>query len=570
MQRFDPISLKILWDRLVSIADEVVLSLVRTSFSVNVREGYDLSCILFDHRGRMIAQGNYSVPSFTGTAPQTLAHMLRDCPAETLSPGDIVMTNDPWMGTGHLFDINVMRPVFRGERLVGYTMSVTHLPDIGGAGMSSTCTEVYQEGLRFPVCKLAEKGVMNGLLLDVVRMNVRVPEQVIGDIMANVSCNEVGGRALLEFMDEYGLDELSALSDAINDHAASAMREEIATIPDGVYENAIKIEGREAPIGLAARVEVAGPDIAIDFTGTDGPVRASINVPFCYTRAQSYYVVKCLTIPTLPNNEGAVRNIAVTAPGSCILNVQPPWPTGGRHSVGHFIVPLLMGALSPALPARVQADVSMMNVFSVQGHHRDGEEISSLFFLAGGFGALAGIDGRAVTPAPSNMTVVPTEIWENLTSMTVERREILTDSGGPGTWRGGSGQETVLRNDTGHLLELALMGQRTEFPARGFAGGGDGAARRYLVNGEEIDGKGRLVLSPGDAVVMQEAGGGGYGDAFARDIARVQSDLDQGHVSAERAARDYACVLDATGRVDVEATARNRASEGKNQSRIHR
>ena len=240
MQRFDPISLKILWDRLVSIADEVVLSLVRTSFSVNVREGYDLSCILFDHRGRMIAQGNYSVPSFTGTAPQTLAHMLRDCPAETLSPGDIVMTNDPWMGTGHLFDINVMRPVFRGERLVGYTMSVTHLPDIGGAGMSSTCTEVYQEGLRFPVCKLAEKGVMNGLLLDVVRMNVRVPEQVIGDIMANVSCNEVGGRALLEFMDEYGLDELSALSDAINDHAASAMREEIATIPDGVYENAIK------------------------------------------------------------------------------------------------------------------------------------------------------------------------------------------------------------------------------------------------------------------------------------------------------------------------------------------
>ena len=560
MQRFDPISLKILWDRLVSIADEVVLSLVRTSFSINVREGYDLSCILFDHRGRMIAQGNYSVPSFTGTAPQTLAHMLRDCPPATLAPGDIVMTNDPWMGTGHLFDINVMRPVFRGERLVGYTMSVTHLPDIGGAGMSSTCTEVYQEGLRFPVCKLAEKGVMNQLLLDVVRMNVRVPEQVIGDIMANVSCNEVGGRALLEFMDEYGLDELSALSDAINDHAAKAMRDEILTIPDGVYANEIRIEGREAPIGLAARVEVEGTHIAIDFGGTDGPVRASINVPLCYTRAQSYYVIKCLTIPSLPNNEGAVRPIDVRAPEGSILNVQPPWPTGGRHSVGHFIVPLLMGALEPALPERVQADVSMMNVFNVQGRHQDGEEISSLFFLAGGFGALNGIDGRAVTPAPSNMTVVPTEIWENLTSMTIERRTILADSGGPGTWRGGPGQETVFRNDTGHLLDFALMGQRTEFPARGFGGGGDGAVRRYLVNGVAADPKGRLVLAPGERAVMREAGGGGFGDPRARPVAEVQRDLDQGHVSIEGARRDYGCVVEATGRIDAEATAARRRS----------
>jgi len=554
MQSFDPISLKILWDRLVSIADEVVLSLVRTSFSVNVREGYDLSCILFDHRGRMIAQGNYSVPSFTGTAPQTLAHMLRDRPPETLAPGDVVMTNDPWMGTGHLFDINVMRPVFRGDRLVGYTMSVTHLPDIGGAGISSICTEVYQEGLRFPVCKLAEKGVMNELLLDIVRMNVRVPEQVIGDIMANVSCNEVGGRALLEFMDEYGLEELSALSDAINDHAASAMREEIATIPDGVYKNEIRIEGREAPIRLAARVEVQGTDIAIDFAGTDGPVRASINVPLCYTRAQSYYVVKCLTIPTLPNNEGAVRPIAVSAPEDCILNAQPPWPTGGRHSVGHFIVPLLMGAFEEALPARVQADVSMMNVFSVQGHHRDGEEISSLFFLAGGFGALQGIDGRAVTPAPSNMTVVPTEIWENLTSMTIEKREILADSGGPGTWRGGCGQEVVFRNDTGHLLDIALMGQRTEFPARGFAGGGNGAARCFLVGGEAVDGKGRLVLAPGERVVMREAGGGGFGDPLARPPAAVQHDVDQGYVTLASAHRDYRCVFDRTGRLDEAAT----------------
>ena len=564
MQTFDPISLKILWDRLVSIADEVVLSLVRTSFSINVREGYDLSCILFDQRGRMLAQGNYSVPSFTGTAPQTLAHMLKACPPETLHPGDIVMTNDPWMGTGHLFDINVMRPVFRGDHLVGYTMSVTHLPDIGGAGISSTCTDVYQEGLRFPVCKLAERGVMNALLLDIVRTNVRVPEQVIGDIMANVSCNEVGGRALVEFMDEYSLDDLSALSDAINDHADKSMRDEIATIPDGTYQNGIQIEGRDAPIHLEASVAVEGETVAIDFTGTDGPVRASINVPLCYTRAQSYYVVKCLTIPSLPNNEGAVRPVTVSAPEDCILNVQPPSPTGGRHSVGHFIVPLLMGALSEALPDRVQADVSMMNVFNVQGRHAEGDEVTSLFFLAGGFGALQGVDGRAVTPAPSNMTVVPTEIWENLTSMTIERREILADSGGPGAFRGGPGQEVVFRNDTGHVLDLALMGQRTEFPARGFMGGHDGHLRQFLLNDAPADPKGRLVLSPGDRVTMREAGGGGFGDPIERALSAVQHDVEDGYVTIESARRDYGCVFDENLHLDEPATRKLRQASAKN------
>ncbi len=524
MNTYDPVSLKILWDRLVAIADELVLSLVRTSFSMNVREGYDLSCMIFDARARLLAQGSYSVPSFTGTAPRTIAHMLNVFPPETLRPGDIVMTNDPWMGTGHLFDINVMRPVFRGETLVGYTMSVTHLPDIGGKGMSSDCTEIYHEGLRLPVCKLQDGGVLNTLLVDVIRTNVRVPEQTIGDLMANVACNDVGGRALLEFMDDYGLEEIESLSDAVNTHSEAAIRDHIAAIPDGIYRNSICIEGPGHPLRLTAAINVTSTDVAIDFSGTDGPVRASINVPLCYTIAQSNYVMKCLTIPNLPNNEGTRRPIAVTAPEDCVLNAQPPWPTGGRHSVGHFVVPLLMGAMAPALPDRVQADGAMMNVFSVQGRHRDGEDISSLFFLAGGLGAMQGLDGRAVTPAPSNMTVVPTEIWESRTTMTVEAREILSNSGGAGQWRGGAGQKVVFRNDTGNLLEIALMGQRTEFPATGLAGGRDGSLRRYEVNGAVVDPKARIELSPGDRIVMLEAGGGGYGDPANRAANAIQAD----------------------------------------------
>ena len=544
MSKYDPVSLKILWDRLVSITDESVASLVRTSFSINVREGYDLSCILFDARGRTLAQGTYSVPSFTGTAPQTLRAMLERFPAHTLVPGDVVVTNDPWIGTGHLFDINIMRPVFRGDRLIGYTMSVTHLPDIGGSGMSSTATDVYQEGLRIPVAKLVEAGQPNELLFDIIRNNVRVVDEVLGDIQANVTCNEVGARSLLDFMNEYQVEELESLSDAINDHAAAAIETEVTGIEDGEYHNAIDIEGLDESIHLAARVKVEGARVAIDFTGTDGPVRASINVPMCYTRAQSYYVVKCLTIPSLPNNEGAIRPIEVSAPEGCILNAQPPWPTGGRHSVGHFIVPLLMGAFAKAVPDRVQADSSMMNVFSVKGTSRAGEGISSLFFLSGGLGAMRGLDGRATTPHPSNMTVVATEVWENLTDVTITKRERLPDSGGAGEYAGGAGQLTEFRNDTGETLDIALMGQRTTFPAEGFAGGSRGEVRAYAINGAPVDGKGRHLLKPGDAITMYEAGGGGFGEPLARAPADVLRDVQDGYVSEAGALANYGVRVD--------------------------
>lgn len=546
MAEFDAVSLKILWDRLVSIADEIVQSLVRTSFSINVREGYDLSCVLFDGRGRSLAQGTYSVPSFTGTAPQTLAHMLKRFPPETLKPGDVVMTNDPWMGTGHLYDVNVMRPVFRGHRIVGYTMSITHLPDIGGPGFSATPTEVFAEGLRMPVMKLARAGQMNDELLELIAFNVRTPEETIGDLMANVTCNEVGGRALLEFMDEYGIDDLGPLSDAINEQSARAMREEIVKIPDGVYRNAIDVEAIDDPIRLAATVAVAGDRVTVDFEGTSGPVRGAINVPMCYTRAWSYYVVKCLTIPSLPNNEGAVRAIDVKAPDGCVLNCNPPWPTGGRHAVGHFIVPLLMGALAPALPEKASTDVGMMNVFSVQGRNDRNDPISSLFFLAGGFGATRDGDGLSAVPAPSNMTVVPTEVWENLTAITVEAREFLPDSGGAGERRGGAGQRVAFRNDTGHLLTVAFLGQRTQFPARGLFGGKDGALRTYHVNGSPANPKGRHVLQPGQGFVTHEAGAGGYGDPRKRPPQLVLADVREGLVSEEAALRDYGVKVDLT------------------------
>jgi N-methylhydantoinase B len=536
---YDPIALGIQWDRLIAIADEIINALVRTSFSTNVRESYDLSCVVFDRKGRSIAQGAYSVPSFTGTAPATLAHMLAKFPPETLRPGDVIATNDPWMGTGHLFDVNVMQPVFRRGALVGYTMSITHLPDIGGAGFSATAREVYEEGLRLPIIRLAREGTVDEAWIELVRTNVRVPEQTIGDLMANVSCTTVGARMLVEFMDEYGLDDLVPLADAILAHSERAIRDELRAIPEGVYENAIDIEGHADPLRLACRIAIRGGEAFADFSGSSLAVPAAINVPLCYTRAMTCHAIKCLTTPKIPNNEGSVRPIHATAPEGSILNPVPPSPTGGRHIVGHFVNPLVYGALARALPDRVQGDSGMLNLVNVQGRTREGTGVSSIFFASGGFGALKGIDGQATTPAPSNMTGTPVEVWENLTGMFVESKELLPDSGGPGEFRGGLGQRIALVNDSGQPMNVSCLAGRTEFAPQGVLGGRPGGMRSIAINGAPVHPKGRYVLAPGDRIDTVEAGGGGYGDPLRRARVAVEADLRQGFVTPGAAKRDY-------------------------------
>ncbi|MBL8697068.1 MAG: hydantoinase B/oxoprolinase family protein [Alphaproteobacteria bacterium] len=539
MSTYDPIALGIQWDRLIAIADEIINALVRTSFSTNVRESYDLSCVVFDRKGRSIAQGAYSVPSFTGTAPATLACMLAKFPPETLQPGDVVATNDPWMGTGHLFDVNVMQPVFRRGALAGYTMSITHLPDIGGAGFSATAREVYEEGLRLPIIKLARAGVVDDAWIELVRTNVRVPEQTIGDLMANVSCTTVGARMLVEFMDEYGIDDLTPLADAILGHSERAIREELRRIPEGNYENAIDIEGHADPLRLACRIRIADGEAHADFSGSSLAVPAAINVPLCYTRAMTCHAIKCLTTPKIPNNEGSVRPITATAPAGSILNPQPPSPTGGRHIVGHFVNPLIYGALARALPDRVQGDSGMLNLINVQGRTREGAGVSSIFFASGGFGALRGIDGQATTPAPSNMTGTPVEVWENLTGMFVESKELLPDSGGPGEFRGGLGQRIALINDSGHPMTASCLAGRTAFAPAGVLGGKPGGMRSIAINGRTVHPKGRYILQPGDRIDTIEAGGGGYGDPRNRRRESIEADLRQGFVTPAAAKRDY-------------------------------
>ena len=535
----DAVSVGIMWDRLVAISDEIVSALVRTSFSTIVTESYDLTVAVLDAKGELMAQGTYSIPVFMGSAPATLGFMLERFPPETLRPGDVVMTNDPWFGTGHMFDINVMRPVFKDNVIVAYIISITHLPDIGGLGFGAAAEEIYHEGLRLPICKLFEAGECNHLLLEIVRTNIRAPDEVIGDLMANVTATSVGERMLLEFLDEYSIDDFSVLSGEIRGRSERAMRERLLEMCPGTYRNTVNIEGPEGPIELAVCLEINEGKVHADFAGTGASVRRGINVPFCYTRAMTLYTLKCVTVPELPNNGGMSAPITAVAPKGCLLNAQPPSPTGARHMIGHSVAPLIFGALAEAAPDKVQADCGNMNLLTVQGNHRDGREVSTIYFAAGGFGALSGHDGRETMPGPSNMAVVPVEVWETLTSTTIESKRLLTDSGGPGKARGGLGQEVVIRNDSGNLFTVLCMANRTEFAAAGFAGGKAGALREHRIDGEVVDPKGRLPLAPGARIVMIEAGGGGYGDPKERDRERVRSDVVNGFVSAESARRDY-------------------------------
>ncbi len=536
---FDAVSLGIMWDRLVSLTDEIVSTLVRSSFSTIVNESYDLTCVVLDADANTIAQGAFGVPAFIGSAPVTARHMLQRFPAETLKPGDIIVTNDPWLGTGHLFDITMLRPVFRNGRIIAYTVSITHLPDIGGTGFGSSASEVYQEGLRLPILKLYDAGVLNELVVEIIRTNVRVPEQTMGDIMANVACSEVGARELDAFMDEYGLDSLDNLSRAIRSQSEAQMRSKIAALKDGKFTNRISVEGFDAPVELAVEIDVSGDSVAIDFAGTSGCVRAGVNVPFCYTNAMALHAIKTLTLPSIPNNQGSAAPIKTSAPAGCILNAQPPFPTGGRHAMGHFVTPLIYGALAASAPDDVQADSGMMNLVNFQGTRRDGRPFTTLYFAAGGYGALKDLDGWSTLPHPSNMAVVPVEVWETLTNTTVVEKRLRPDSGGPGKWRGGLGQDVVLRNDTDDIVVLLGMGNRTVYPAKGLTGGGDGTLRRHLLGEEEVHAKARIELAPGETVRLIEAGGGGYGDPLERDREAVAQDIENGLVSRVAASAVY-------------------------------
>jgi N-methylhydantoinase B len=537
----DAVDTGIIWSRIVSTAEEMVSALVRTAFSTMVRESGDYSCMIFDCRGKLIAQGTTSVPSFTGTGPHTLKHVLKYIPAAEMKDGDVVITNDPWIGTGHTYDINVIKPVFYQKRLVGYCLTVSHLSDVGGVGMGSVAKDVYEEGFSLPPVKLFEAGLENKFIVEFIRNNVRTVDFVLGDIYSNVASCNVGAQGLVKILAEYDQVDTVLIADAIFALTKRSIATKLKVLPKGVYLGEMLVEGGvDYPdINLAVSVAICEDGFEFDFDGTDPVVRAGVNVPLCYTRAFCYFCAKVLVAPDLPNNQAVLDFVTIRAPDNCVLNALRPHPTGARHIFGHAVGPLIFGALADALPGEVQADSGMVFQVNLRGQTQSGRRYSSIYFSPGGYGALVGYDGRAALPAPSNMISGSIEVWEEQTSCTFLQKEIKPDTGGAGEFQGGNGQLIRLRNDSGLPIEASFMASRTRLPARGFAGGEKGAARIIRVQGQVIDPKARVVVPDGGVIEVQDAGGGGFGDPRRRDAARVAKDLADGLITHEYAERHY-------------------------------
>jgi N-methylhydantoinase B len=532
---FDAVDLGIIWSRLVSIADEMVSALVRTSFSTMVRESGDYSCMLFDARGQFLSQGTASVPSFTGTGPATLEGVLRAIPPDTLEDGDVLITNDPWIGTGHVYDVNVVKPIFHRGALRGFALTVSHVADIGGIGYGTGARDVYEEGICIPPVKLFQRGAPNRFVFDLIEANVRFRELVIGDIYSNIAACNVGYQSFNDLLSEYDIGDFGPVADGIFALARTAIAESLRGLPAGLFRGSLPVEGidDEMVLTLAVAVTISESGFAFDFAGTSPVVNRGINVPLCYTRAYSYFCFKTIVAPNMPNNQAILDFVSVAAPENCILNAQRPYPTGGRHILGHYVAPLVFGALASAVPARVQADSGMICQVNFRGRSPMGRSFSYILFTAGGYGAFADMDGRAALPGPSNMIGIPIEIWEENTGVSVLRKEILPDSGGAGEHQGGAGQLIELRNDTGRPLDATFFGSRTSLPARGFNGGRDGAVRTLFVDGKPVAPKARLDLAPGAVVSLHEAGGGGFGLPEKRPASSIRADLEAGLIGKD-------------------------------------
>ncbi|MDP9372185.1 MAG: hydantoinase B/oxoprolinase family protein, partial [Chloroflexota bacterium] len=542
----DPITLEVLWNRLIAVVNEQATALMRTSFTTVVRESGDLSAGVFDTRGQMIAQAVTGTPGHINSMATCLRHFLAVYPRETLRPGDVLITNDPHKTSGQLHDFTVITPIFDARRrLVAFFGSTCHAIDIGGRGLGADARSLYEEGLFVPITKWHDRGRPNEELTKIIRANVREPDMVLGDIHAQVAGNGVGGARLLEFMAEFGLETIEPLADAIIARSEGAMRAAIAAVPDGVYGHSGHSDGFDAPVKLQVTITKRGDAMHVDWAGTDPESPRGINVVLNYTHAYVTYALKCALCPEVPNNEGSFRPVTVTAPPGCLLNAQPPAPVAGRHVIGHFLPGLIFGALAPAIPDRVIAE-GAANIWATQltGRRPDGGPWTYVWFSCGGTGARPTGDGLHTTAFPSGVMGVQVESIENLAPVVVQRRELARDSGGPGRFRGGCGQlmEVGVRGDAPYTLGPIF--DRTRVPAEGYAGGdpgGPGAIR--LSDGRELRDKSQVTLPAGVRFTLRLPGGGGFYDPFTRDPAAVLDDVLDELVSLDAAREGYGVVI---------------------------
>jgi N-methylhydantoinase B len=528
---------QIMWNRLIAIVEEQGQTLLRTAFSPMVREAGDLSAGVFDPQGRMLAQAVTGTPGHVNSMAESVKHFIRHFGLETMKPGDAYITNDPWMGTGHLNDFVITTPCFHNGRLVALFSCTSHLIDIGGIGFGPDGTDVHMEGIYIPFLKLIEEGKVNETLIAMIRANTRLPVDTVGDTYSLAACNDVGCQRLTEMMSEFRLDDLDDLSAYICERSEATVREEIAALPKGSWSNTMVTDGYDSPIELTATVTVSDDGIHVDYTGTSPVAARGINVPISYTTAYTVFGLACVVGRNVPNNAGSLAPLTVSAPEGCILNAPKPAPVCSRHVIGQMLPDVVFGCLRQAVPDRVPAEgTSCLWNLNVRGRIKGGEGGQYGFSMTvtsnGGTGARPQSDGLSATAYPSGVKGTPVEIAEQITPLIFWTKEYRPDSGGAGRMRGGHGQNIEIESRIGEPFELLAAYDRIDHPARGRDGGKDGAPGVVAFkSGKKLPGKGFLMVPPDERLVIKTPGGGAIGDPAERDLERVAAERKAGLVT---------------------------------------
>ena len=569
-RRFDPITLEILWRRLVSIVDEADASVARTAFSSLLRDAHDYTCMFTDSRGQELVQGTFCTPGQAGAMALGVKKIVTSIPLDDYRPGDVFIVNDPWLLAGHLNDVCVLSPIFFKNRPVAFTACVFHHADIGGR-VASDNREVHEEGLFIPLTRLYRAGRLNEDVLRMIRWNVRTPEEVTGDIRSQVAANHVCAQKIIEMLSDEGLDTLDGLADEIIARTERSMRSAIARIPDGTYphEGLIEGAGRRKDVTIRLTVAVKGSDLHVDFAGTSPQVDWGGNVVYNFTYAYVFMAVKSAFDPDVPINEGAIRPVTMSAPEGCVVNCRFPAAVAARMQIGHFMTEMVYKALAAAVPHQIIAGSggtpAQTNIF--YGRRHNGKPWHTMIIRGGGLGASSRLDGHHCAIFPANGANTPVEIFESDTPLLVSERALVPDSGGPGRMRGGLGRKMAIRvpdDDFGPQppVTVAVQAGRFRYPPEGMFGGRPGSRARFERNRQPADPSGLTHCERGDLIEFYSAGGGGCGDPFERDPEAVESDVANGYISVERARADYGVVIDPGAlKVDLEATMRLR--EGK-------
>ena len=541
----DAIHRQVMWNRLIAVVEEQAQTILRTAFGAVVREAGDLSAGIYDLRGRMIAQAVTGTPGHVNTMARAVEHFLERFSVAEMGPGDAFVTNDPWLGTGHLFDFVVVTPAFRGGAPVALFASTCHVVDVGGRGFTAEARSIHEEGILVPHTRLRTGGALNGELLAILSANSRNPVEMKGDILSLVACNDTGRARLGEMMDEFGLDGIAPLADHVIESSRAAMIEAVRAVPNGRYRTEMELDGYDAPVRLRAEMTVSDEAIAVDYAGSSAASAYGINSPLCYTEAYTCFGIKCIVAPAVPNNHGSLSVLRVAAePGSAVHPLHPS-PVTARHVIGQMLPDVAFGCLAQALPGRVPAEsagsIWVLPFAGADGAAGNGSRFNVMNVGMGGIGARPGKDGLSVTAFPSGVGSIPVEVTESESPLVFWRKEFLPDSGGPGAHRGGLGQ-VIEVGSTGErpFTVSAATFDRTRNPARGREGGRPGAAgAARLASGQELAGKAVHEVPAGGRLVVELPGGGGLGDPRARPAGLVEADLEAGYVSEDGARRDY-------------------------------